>query len=123
MYIPLTIFIVILSVILVLAVLVQNSKGGGLASGFSSSNQILGVRKTTDFIEKATWTLVGAIVVLSIVAAGLHTVAYDSQNNADNQILEQQAEKAKQQLPGTAVPSGFGEQPETPQQPAPSPAK
>ena len=35
----------------------QNSKGGGLAAGFSSTNQIMGVRKTTDFLEKATWGL------------------------------------------------------------------
>ena len=45
----------------------DNQKGGGLASGFSSSNQIMGVRKTTDFLEKATWTLAGTVVVLSIV--------------------------------------------------------
>ena len=57
----------ICSVVLVLIVLVQNSKGGGLASGFSSSNQVLGVRKTTDFLEKATWTLAGSLIVLCIV--------------------------------------------------------
>lgn len=50
-------------------VLIQNSKGGGLASSFASSNQIMGVRKTTDFLEKATWALAIAIVVLSIAAA------------------------------------------------------
>ena len=53
MFTFLTILIVIASIILVLLVLVQNSKGGGLASGFSSQNQIMGVRKTTDFLEKA----------------------------------------------------------------------
>ena len=56
MYILFTILIVIASILLTLLVLVQNSKGGGLASGFASSNQVLGVRKTTDFLEKATWT-------------------------------------------------------------------
>ena len=61
-----SILIIISSVLLVLVVLVQNSKGGGLASGFSSSNQVLGVRKTTDFLEKATWTLAGLVVVLCI---------------------------------------------------------
>lgn len=50
-------------------VLIQNSKGGGLASSFASSNQIMGVRKTTDFLEKATWALAIAIAVLSIFAA------------------------------------------------------
>ncbi len=53
MYVFLSILIFIASVFLILIVLVQNSKGGGLASGFSSSNQIMGVRKTTDFLEKS----------------------------------------------------------------------
>ena len=64
MYSLLTILIVILAVILILIVLVQNSKGGGLAANFASTNQIMGVRKTTDFLEKTTWTLIGIIVVL-----------------------------------------------------------
>jgi len=54
-------------------VLIQESKGGGLASSFSSSNQIMGVRKTTDFLEKATWILAVAMVVLSIVSAAFVT--------------------------------------------------
>lgn len=69
MYIFLLIFILIAAVLLTLIVLVQNSKGGGLASGFASSNQIMGVRKTTDFLEKATWFLAGTIIVLSILTA------------------------------------------------------
>ena len=69
MYLFITILILIASIFLILIVLVQNSKGGGLASGFSSTNQIMGVRKTTDFVEKATWTLAGTVVILSIVAS------------------------------------------------------
>jgi len=64
MYIAIIILIVVLSILLTLFVLVQNSKGGGLSAGFSSSNQIMGVRKTTDFVEKMTWGLVAAVVVL-----------------------------------------------------------
>jgi len=60
--------ILFISVLLILVVLVQNPKGGGLASGFSSSNQIMGVKRTADFIEKATWGFAAAIVVLSILA-------------------------------------------------------
>ena len=69
MYIFITILILIAAICMVLIVLVQNSKGGGLAAGFSSSNQIMGVRKTTDFLEKATWGLAIAIMVLSIMTA------------------------------------------------------
>jgi preprotein translocase subunit SecG len=113
MYLTLTIFIVIFSVVLILAVLVQNSKGGGLAAGFQSSNQILGVRKTTDFIEKATWSLIGVIVVFSVVAAGIHNTA-DEAEKADSFIpAVENLQNARQQTPGTAVP-GFGEVPEAP---------
>ena len=62
------ILIIITSIILVLIVLVQNSKGGGLVSNFSASNQMMGVRKTTDFLEKATWSLAIALVVFCLVA-------------------------------------------------------
>lgn len=67
MYVFISILILLASILLILIVLIQNSKGGGLASGFSSSNQIMGVRKTTDFLEKATWTLAATVVLLSIV--------------------------------------------------------
>ncbi|HZK03662.1 MAG TPA: preprotein translocase subunit SecG [Bacteroidaceae bacterium] len=66
MYSILLIVIVILAVLLCFIVTIQNSKGGGLAAGFSSSNQIMGVRKTTDLLEKTTWYLISGIVVLSI---------------------------------------------------------
>ncbi|WP_372948714.1 preprotein translocase subunit SecG [Mariniphaga sp.] len=69
MYTLITVLIFIVCVLLILIVLVQNSKGGGLASNFQSSNQIMGVRKTTDFLEKATWVLAGALLVLSIMGS------------------------------------------------------
>lgn len=61
--------IVILAVFLCFIVTIQNSKGGGLAAGFSSSNQIMGVRKTTDVLEKATWGIATFIMVLCFVCA------------------------------------------------------
>lgn len=71
---PLIIVLVILASIFMCGiVLIQESKGGGLASGFSSSNQIMGVRKTTDFLEKATWALAIIMVVLSVVSAAFVT--------------------------------------------------
>ncbi|WP_026473860.1 preprotein translocase subunit SecG [Alkaliflexus imshenetskii] len=68
MYAFVSVLVILASILLILIVLVQNSKGGGLASNFASSNQVMGVRKTTDFLEKATWTLAGALLVLSFVA-------------------------------------------------------
>ncbi|MDR1730234.1 MAG: preprotein translocase subunit SecG [Prevotellaceae bacterium] len=69
MFVLITTIILIASILLVGVVLVQNSKGGGLASGFAAQNQIMGVRKTTDFIEKATWSLVAVVIVLSVLSA------------------------------------------------------
>lgn len=60
--------ILFVSVLLILVVLVQNPKGGGLTSSFSSSNQIMGVKRTADFIEKATWSFAAGLFVLSILA-------------------------------------------------------
>jgi len=67
MYTLVTVLIFIVCILLVLIVLVQNSKGGGLASNFQSTGQIMGVRKTADFLEKATWGLAGALLFLSVV--------------------------------------------------------
>ena len=69
MYVTISVLILIVSFLMMLVVLVQNSKGGGLASNFSSHNQILGVRKTTDFLEKTTWTLAVLLVVLCLASS------------------------------------------------------
>ena len=61
-----SILIIIVSILLILVVLIQNSKGGGLASNFASSNQVMGVRKTADFLEKTTWALAIALLTLSL---------------------------------------------------------
>ncbi len=63
-----SILIIVVCILLILVVLVQNSKGGGLASSFASSNQVMGVRKTGDFLEKATWTLAASLLVLSVIS-------------------------------------------------------
>lgn len=78
---------VLVAILLIAVVLVQKSKGGGLSSSFAGGNQVLGVRHTNDFIEKATWTLAGIICILSILStfttpgssdARLRTVATQS---------------------------------------------
>ena len=113
MYILFTILIVIASILLTLLVLVQNSKGGGLASGFASSNQVLGVRKTTDFLEKATWTLVAVVLLLCV-----GSVAVDKNNVASNESeIKEQYQNAQKEEPGVVAP-GFGENPEAAKQEA-----
>lgn len=68
MYVFVSILIIIAAIFLVIFVLVQNSKGGGLAANFASGNQAFGVRQTADFLEKATWTLITAVFLLCIIA-------------------------------------------------------
>ena len=79
--------IVLAAILMCLIVLIQNSKGGGLASGFSSSNQIMGVRKTADFLEKATWTIAALMVVFSICAA--HSLNSEKSNSVSAPITEE----------------------------------
>lgn len=76
--------IVLASILMCLIVLIQNSKGGGLASGFASSNQIMGVRKTTDFLEKATWTIAALMVVFSIFSAHALSSEKASEQETEN---------------------------------------
>ena len=111
MYLLISVLIIVVCIFMVLIVLVQNSKGGGLASNFAGSNQIMGVRKTTDFLEKATWGLVIFIIVLSVGAVGFHS---STPVKTDSEIKEdyQNAQKAE---PGVVAPD-FGETPQNTQE-------
>ena len=61
-----SILIIFVCVLLILVVLIQNSKGGGLSANFSASNQVLGVKKTTETIEKITWGLAITLLFLCV---------------------------------------------------------
>lgn len=100
-----TILIVIAAIVLILVVLVQKSKGGGLSSNFSSSNAVMGVRKTTDFIEKLTWGLAGFIIVLSIACVMIQPKA--GQDGPQTEIKIPTATPAPNQAPdlGSGVPA------------------
>jgi preprotein translocase subunit SecG len=116
MYTLITVLIFIVCVLLVLIVLVQNSKGGGLASNFQSSNQIMGVRKTTDFLEKATWVLAGSLLLLSIMGSAFIPRERITQ---DQSRVQQQIETA---VDPTQVPSFPTTAPETESEATPAPA-
>lgn len=80
-YVLVSVLILITCALLILIVLVQNSKGGGLASNFASSNQYMGVRKTADFLEKSTWTL--AIVLLALSLLSIFVIPKNKQVQAN----------------------------------------
>lgn len=91
----LVVLTVLISVLLIIIVLIQKSKGGGLSSSFAGSNQIMGVRRTTDFVEKATWTLAIIIMVLAVIAtlmASSHSGKGNAGEVAPNQAPIEQAE-------------------------------
>ena len=69
MFTILTVCIVIAAILLIIVVLLQNGKGQGMASNFTSANQTLGVRQTANFLEKLSWGLVAFILVVSIVTS------------------------------------------------------
>ena len=86
MYTAISIVIVIASILLTIIVLVQNSKGGGLAANFAKGNQTFGVRQTADFLEKATWVLAGSLLFLCIV--GTAFIPKDTQVGGQSAIKD-----------------------------------
>lgn len=124
MYNLFVILVVIASIFMCLVVLIQESKGGGLASGFASGNQLMGVRKTTDVIEKLTWALAIAMVVFSI--ASVYTIpAAGSDASVMESAAVQQQTTAPANLPGipaTDAQEAPAAPAETPAAPAETPA-
>ena len=98
------ILILVASILIILAVLVQNPKSG-MAANFGASNQVMGVRQTSDFLEKFTWTMAVVIVVLSLLA----TLAMDRGLVARSNVeLEKDANALMEKMivedPAPAVP-------------------
>lgn len=100
MYIVFIILILIASVLLVLTVLAQNPKSG-MAANFGASNQVMGVRQTTDFLEKLTWGLSTAILVFSLCATMTMPSAniQRSKSDLERAIMESGAAPARD-IPG-----------------------
>lgn len=95
---------VLAAVLMCFVVLVQNSKGGGLSSSFAASNQIMGVRKTTDFIEKLTWGLAAFMVVISIAASYVLPGTTQSSSVIMEQAIKEQATNPLNAPAGFAAP-------------------
>ena len=98
--VAISVIIIILAALLALVVLAQNPKGGGLATGFTGASQIGGVQRTAHFMEKATWTLAGSLMVLCLVSASLqHTTA--ASDNLDAPITLDDKPNANTAVPAT----------------------
>jgi preprotein translocase subunit SecG len=104
-YIFVSVLVIIACFLQILIVLVQNSKGGGLAANFTSAGQTMGIRKTADFLEKSTWTLAAAILVLCVVATAVIPHGGDQQRSRIQRQIESTVDpNAVPTLP-TATPS------------------
>jgi len=118
MFTLISIPIVVAAVLLILVVLIQNPKGGGIASNFSAGNNIMGVKRTTDFIEKLTWGLAIGIIVLTLSSNAF--VGTSTSEEAPKSIMQEQYEDAPAApVQGNQVPGGQ-EQVPAGQEPAPA---
>ena len=116
MYLLFVVLMVLAAILMCFVVLVQNSKGGGLSSSFASSNQIMGVRKTTDFIEKLTWGLAIFMVVISIATS--YVIPTTTEGSS---VIMDQAVKEQKTNPLIA-PAGFAAPQTDAEAPAAAPA-
>lgn len=112
MYILFVVLIIIAALFLILAILAQNPKSG-MAANFGASNQVMGVRETSNFLEKSTWTLAIAIVVLSLLASIAMSSHKNRGSNRQDRIIEQVTSEREIAIPNQTpvIPAETGEQP------------
>ncbi len=108
----LSILIIIVSVLLTLIVLIQNPKGGGIASNFMSTNTFIGARQQVELIEQITWGFVCGLVVLCIAFAALVGAGSGTVETKESIVG-----KSEMPMPGTSAPTMPAQQ-----QQAPTPA-
>lgn len=105
--------ILVASVLIILAVLVQNPKSG-MAANFGASNQVMGVRETTNMLEKFTWAMAIAIFVLSLIAtlamdkslvATSNTEIMKDAETLQERVIESEAPAA---MPQAEIPAAEG---------------
>jgi preprotein translocase subunit SecG len=104
-----TIFLALITLVcflLIIAVMVQNPKGGGLSSSLGGSQMLGGVQKTTDFLDKSTWTLAAALIILIL----LSSLSFPSMvGQSDSKVIDQ-----TEVAPKTAAPAANTPAPATP---------
>ncbi|MFI3305629.1 MAG: preprotein translocase subunit SecG [Rikenellaceae bacterium] len=97
--------ILVASVLMILAVLVQSPKSG-MAANFGASNQVMGVRQTSDFLEKFTWAMAGTILVLSLLA----TVVMDGSSATSSSIQSDSNAMIEQMQQDVVIPQAATEE-------------
>ncbi|MBN8643159.1 MAG: preprotein translocase subunit SecG [Flavobacteriales bacterium] len=101
-----SIFLVLITIVcflLIIVIMVQNPKGGGLSSSFGGSQMLGGVQKTTDFLDKSTWTL-GGILILLVLLSSL-SFSGDLNDNKLKTIDEAETVAPKKETTAPATPA------------------
>ena len=99
-----SIFLVLITIVcflLVVVIMVQNPKGGGLSSSVGGSQMLGGVQKTTDFLDKSTWTL--AIVLMALIM--LSSLSFSGSLSDSESKLIDKTEAAAPVAPATPAPA------------------
>jgi len=109
-----TIFLVLITIVcflLIIVVMVQNPKGGGLSSSIGGSTQMGGVQKTTDFLDKSTWVLGATLIALVL----LSSLSFTGSLSDNKKIIDaSQSEAPKTETPATTKTDGKVPTPATP---------
>lgn len=121
MFILLSVVVVVISVLLILIVLIQNPKGGVLSSSFSSmGNQILGASRSTETVEKFTWYLAGALMIICVASVFILPSTEETQTeNTQKSVLQEELSKSK---PGSIAAPSTPATPVVPSTSTPTPA-
>jgi len=98
-----TILALVAAVALVLVVLIQKPKGGGIANNFAGANQIFGVKRTSEGVERFTWYISGALAVLLLLASGFNTKNVEGVEAEG--AINKDIERAQENAPATTAPA------------------
>jgi len=115
-----TIFLVLITIVsflLIVVVMVQNPKGGGLSSSLGGPQVMGGVQKTTDFLDKSTWTLATILVALILFSS----LSFSTSYSGEDSLTDDAAVPAKQTTPANGAPVAPATPAAQPVTPAPAP--
>ncbi len=112
MFTLITIIGIIAAALITLIVLIQNPKGGGLASNFSAGNQLFGAKQTTEGVEKITWGLAALVLIISLSASAFNGSKSGLDNSNTKDYFDAKKAKSTQSAPATQQqPATGGNQP------------
>jgi len=102
-----SIFLVLITIVcflLIIVIMVQNPKGGGLSSTLGGSTQLGGVQKTTDFLDKSTWTLAGVLILLILLSSLSFT---GTLNDSSSKVIDESSISTSKpaETPAAATPA------------------